>query len=48
MSDIATGQDADFAEERLVERYNADLANNLGNLLNRSLNMAAAVSRSDV
>src|SRR5437868_14714635 len=41
MSDIATGQDADFSEERLVERYNADLANNLGNLLNRTLNMIA-------
>jgi methionyl-tRNA synthetase len=41
MSDMATGQDADFSEERLIERYNADLANSLGNLLNRSLNMAA-------
>jgi len=40
MSDIATGKDADFSEERLIERYNADLANNLGNLLNRTLNMA--------
>jgi methionyl-tRNA synthetase len=40
MSDIATGQDADFSEERLVERYNTDLANTLGNLLNRTLNMA--------
>ncbi|PYL08253.1 MAG: methionine--tRNA ligase [Verrucomicrobia bacterium] len=39
MSDIATGQDADFSEERLVERYNADLANSLGNLLNRTLYM---------
>jgi methionyl-tRNA synthetase len=39
MGDIATGQDADFAEERLIERYNADLANSLGNLLNRTLNM---------
>jgi methionyl-tRNA synthetase len=39
MSDIATGQDADFSEERLVQRYNADLANSLGNLLNRSLTM---------
>jgi methionyl-tRNA synthetase len=39
MSDIVTGQDADFSEERLVERYNADLANSLGNLLNRTLNM---------
>jgi methionyl-tRNA synthetase len=40
MSDIATGQDADFSEERLIERYNADLANSLGNLLNRTLVMA--------
>ena len=40
MSDIATGRDADFSEERLVERYNADLANSLGNLLNRTLSMA--------
>ena len=39
MSDIATGKDADFSEERLVERYNTDLANSLGNLLNRSLTM---------
>src|SRR5207302_737315 len=40
ISDIKTATDADFSEERLVERYNADLANNLGNLLNRTLNMA--------
>jgi methionyl-tRNA synthetase len=40
VSDIVTGQDADFSEERLIERYNADLANSLGNLLNRTLNMA--------
>ena len=40
MSDMATGSDADFSEERLVARYNGDLANSLGNLLNRALNMA--------
>jgi len=39
MGDIVIGQDADFSEERLIERYNADLANSLGNLLNRTLNM---------
>ncbi|HEV3392724.1 MAG TPA: class I tRNA ligase family protein [Chthoniobacterales bacterium] len=39
MSDIATGKDADFSEERLIERYNTDLANTLGNLLNRTLTM---------
>ncbi|MEQ1859403.1 MAG: methionine--tRNA ligase [Chthoniobacteraceae bacterium] len=41
MADIATGKDADFNEERLIQRYNADLANSLGNLLNRTLSMAA-------
>jgi methionyl-tRNA synthetase len=41
MSDISTGKDADFSEERLVQSYNAALANSLGNLLNRTLNMAA-------
>ena len=40
MSDIATGKDAEFSEDRLIERYNTDLANSLGNLLNRTLNMA--------
>ena len=39
MSDIATGRDADFSVGRLIGRYNGDLANSLGNLLNRSLNM---------
>ena len=39
MSDIATGRDADFSAERLVQRYNVDLANGLGNLVNRTLNM---------
>ncbi len=39
MSDIATGRDADFGEDRLVQRYNPDLANNVGNLLSRTLNM---------
>ncbi len=40
LSDIATGRDADFSQDRLVQRYNTDLANSLGNLLNRSLSMA--------
>jgi methionyl-tRNA synthetase len=40
MRDIITGQDADFSEARLVLRYNTDLANDLGNLVNRTINMA--------
>jgi methionyl-tRNA synthetase len=39
MSGIASGHDADFSEDRLLDRYNSDLANSLGNLLNRSLAM---------
>lgn len=39
MRDIQTGQDADFSTERLVARVNSELANGLGNLLNRTLNM---------
>ena len=39
MSDIFAGKDADFAEDRLASRYSNDLANSLGNLLNRTLSM---------
>src|SRR5205814_266814 len=42
MCEIVTGRDADFSEQRLVEQYNADLANSLGNLLNRTLTMAGS------
>jgi methionyl-tRNA synthetase len=33
------GNDGDLIYESLIERYNADLANDLGNLINRSLTM---------
>jgi methionyl-tRNA synthetase len=39
MSDIATGKDADFSEKRLGSVYESDLANGLGNLVNRALSM---------
>ena len=39
MRDIVTGKDSDFSEERLLQRFNSDLANSLGNLLNRTLTM---------
>jgi methionyl-tRNA synthetase len=44
LSDISTGRDADFSIERLEQRYNAELANSLGNLLNRTLSMAKRYS----
>jgi methionyl-tRNA synthetase len=37
---IEFGQDGDFNETRFIEIVNADFANNLGNLLNRTLSMA--------
>jgi methionyl-tRNA synthetase len=39
MRDVAFGEDGDFSEKSLVERYNAELANELGNLLSRSITM---------
>jgi methionyl-tRNA synthetase len=41
MSDIATGYDSDFEADRLENLYNNDLANSLGNLLNRTLSMTS-------
>lgn len=38
--DITTGKDADFDVERLVMLYNTELANELGNLCNRAINMS--------
>lgn len=40
MREAVTGQDMEFSEDRLVARHNSDLANGLGNLLNRTLGMA--------
>lgn len=38
--EMSVGQDSDFTLELFMVRYNADLANNLGNLVSRLLNMA--------
>lgn len=39
LRDIPFGNDGDFSHDRLKQRYNADLANGLGNLVSRVLNM---------
>jgi methionyl-tRNA synthetase len=39
LKEIEFGKDGDFNEVRFIDVLNADLANDLGNLLNRTLNM---------
>ncbi|QQR40600.1 methionine--tRNA ligase [Devosia rhizoryzae] len=39
LREVSFGNDGDYAHEKLVNRVNADLANNLGNLAQRSLSM---------
>ncbi|PZU93736.1 MAG: methionine--tRNA ligase [Pseudanabaena sp.] len=41
LKEIEFGRDGDFNEARFIAIVNADLANSLGNLLNRSLGMAS-------
>jgi methionyl-tRNA synthetase len=40
LKEIEFGRDGDFSETRFINILNADLANDLGNLLNRTLQMA--------
>jgi methionyl-tRNA synthetase len=40
MREVTFGLDGTFSEEALIVRYNSELANDLGNLLNRTLTMA--------
>ena len=39
LREVSFGQDGDYSREKLINRVNADLANNLGNLAQRSLSM---------
>ncbi len=46
--DIRSGKDSDFDIERLVMLFNTELANDLGNLLNRSINMTKGFCNSTI
>jgi len=39
LREVPYGQDGDFSHDALKQRYNSELANDLGNMLNRSLSM---------
>ncbi|HEY2518446.1 MAG TPA: class I tRNA ligase family protein, partial [Polyangiaceae bacterium] len=41
---ISFGQDGDFDHAAMIERYNADLAKNVGNLLSRTLGLCAKMT----
>jgi methionyl-tRNA synthetase len=45
---IAFGQDGDFDLSQMIERYNADLGKNLGNLLARTLGLCAKMTEGKV
>ena len=45
LREIPVGRDGDFSDKLFVERYNSDLANNLGNLVNRVYTL---ISRNDI
>jgi methionyl-tRNA synthetase len=48
LKEIEFGRDGDFNETRFINVLNADLANDLGNLLNRTLKMAARYCQGQV
>ncbi len=42
MAEMSLGQDASFTEDSFIRRYNAELANDLGNMLNRVMRLIGA------
>jgi methionyl-tRNA synthetase len=47
LREVSFGDDGDFSEEKMKERYNADLANGLGNFAARVLTLAEKETLSD-
>lgn len=48
LSAAAFGEDIDLSWERMTEKYNADLANGLGNLVSRVLKLADRITNQEV
>jgi methionyl-tRNA synthetase len=48
MREMTVGQDSDFSQELFNARYTAELANDLGNLVSRFLNMTARYAEGKV
>ncbi len=48
LREIVFGQDGSFSFDALVQRYNADLANGLGNLASRTLTMISRYFRGEI
>jgi len=39
LREVPFGLDGEYSEEKFIKRYNSDLANDLGNLVNRTINL---------
>src|SRR5438552_14958962 len=48
LREVVFGQDGSFSFDALVQRYNSDLANGLGNLASRTLTMISRYFRGEV